>query len=494
VDTGVDLTGTVLHELHHPGEQPTFKIGSMNVTVPRLDVFNLKLVDLYDDKPAKVATVVELPDSLRALDTVIGDRLAGREVGQSRLNLVKKEIGKILQQDVVHRQSTHPGIMGFALGADSQLGDREIAVSLDTAAKFLKNLLKSKEESCTKFVQFFLDKMPKNLSQSLLAEMEKGHISKAVLKQAARYLDGVNVYGVRYPNASSTSYEEKTLRVYLDAPSDSIFMKVTAIVKRHQGDFDGDRLGLHLSSKQSGKVAEPLHWNRKYAVAHNAFNLESLNAPEEKSQMEVMQGFSERGRWVGMLTYSFWLLFFSAANWHEELGHKNPGDLCPKVLDLFTPLIEGVMNARKGTGSGTVGGDSLASSVCDMFSGVAEIDSVLSILPVNSTGEYDEEKFTPDQVEFLSKILHLVAGPNKTKCNLSCTSGACYDPVLLAFARRFRNNAVTMLLDQIPGDLDMYTIVSNSILVKGKFPWKNNTPISIRSTQDIQENYDENAE
>ncbi len=302
-----------------------------------------------------------------------------------------------------------------------------------------------------------------------------------MIEDLSRALDGFPVFGVRYPNASSTSHELKTLRVYINPPASAVFIPVETLVRKHQGDCDGDRFGWHVCLENVPEFtseSSPLFWRRRYSTAHNTLNLDELDAPPTKTPMEIMDGFSERGKWVGMLTYNFWLLAYACSFWHHEMGFENRADVVPVILDLFTPLIEGVMNARKGTGAGSIGAESLASMVCDMFTGQKEIDEVLSLLPVNRSGEYDEEKFTGNQIQFLSRLLHLIGGrdemgePSKI-CRLNNTeTGACQDPVLVSFQNRFKKDGMTYLLGALHPGWDFFDVVMKSLLMdhKVEFP------------------------
>lgn len=481
IDNPEKLVNTVLHQIARPEEIPVFKIGGARVKLPPIEVFGLIPQDLWDGEGHKVGTVVELPDSLRALDTLLGNVKAGRLSEGQRDRALSLVLGgmKAHVYELTHPRVKTPGLMGFALGADSQLGEKEIAISSRQAGRLIAKLFRTGDrggllEYLLTRVEPFLALAGRDLSSRLRSGARPSEEDRKVIRQIALGLDGVAVFGVRYPNASSTSHELKTLRIYKGAPGDYIYISPVALVRRHQGDCDGDRLGIHFVPRVVDGVTKsphPLIWRREYQSAHSAFNLDDLVVPEGKSDLEIMAGFSERGRWVGMLTYNFWLLFLALSNHWRELGMEAPDKLCPVVLDLFTPLVEGVMNARKGQGAGTIDGESLAAQVCEMFAGQRDMDRVLARLPMKEDeSEYDEEKFSKSQLRFLRRGLLLVSGGNQ-RVRLNAANAACSDPVRLAFALRFKERAMKMLINQI-GERSLSETILNSLLVQGKLPWK----------------------
>jgi len=507
----IDHSGSVLHQLSNPGETPVFLFGDHRVDVPDLSNFELKRRFVFNPDGTKHCEVVELPEYLKVLDSFIGDtksRWFYSSTKSKRLLLLKSELGNLIDRRILHVQAEFPGMMGFALGGDRNLGEREIAISLRQAKRFVKKLMRSKDTGSQQVVWRLLTRLPINdieVAKAVHADLIQGGTPTKegwnIIREVAKCLDGIAVYCIRYPNASSTSHELKTLRVYLNAPADAVYMRAIDLVRRHQGDCDGDRLGFHISEEdvpEFTKEPSPLRWERSYMEAHTAFSLDDLCISPEKPQVEIMKGFSERGQWVGLLTYNFWLLFFAAAGHYKFLEcegktFSSPDELCPYVLDLFTPLIEGVMNARKATGAGVSYGESLAKAVCDMFSGRRNIEEVVSLLPVREDHIYDEERFSKGQIDFLKSILKMVAGKGNTLCYLNNNrTGACTDPVLLAFALRWSTDSIEMLLNQIPREADFHYILLQSLLVKGNLPWKNGRPLTRRTMIARPEDFEDN--
>jgi hypothetical protein len=458
VDT--NLTGTVLHQVSNPEEQPVFRLLGSRIQIPDLRVFYMPERVLWGT--TGTIRVVDIPDPLRILDAVIGDVKNGR-MSAFRADALLSYISRMLQVEVSHAQVTAPGIMGFTMGADSQLSSREIGISSKTAVRLLKTIATLHWDWVEWLVSQTLEPMATKLHLVAAALASSQEVSREDLGEAILALDGISVMAVRYPNASSSSYEEKTLRIYKRAPSDSIFIPLEDLEIRHQGDCDGDRMGLHLT-RSFRKAPNPLTWSRTYRSG-KGIDLDSLTISEEKSSLQLMENFSERGRWVGLLTYDFWLLVYSLAPHARSMG-LSAGELCQTCLDLFTPLIEGVMNARKGTGSGQVDGESLAQAVCDLFAGRRGLD-VLNLLPVKEDGEVDEEKFSREQIRWLHHALNLIAVNGRV--NVSST--ACTDPVKVAFSARFRKLAAKFLIGRIPESADFYTRVINSLLCMEAAPW-----------------------
>jgi hypothetical protein len=461
VDT--DMTGTVLHQVSHPGEQPVFRLLGSRIKVPDLRAFYMPERVLWNANGIRgTIRVVDLPEPLRIIDAVIGDAKNGKS-SAFRADSMLPYISRALQVEVSHTQVNAPGIMGFAMGADGQLSSREVAISSRMAVRLLRVISTLHWD----WVEWLVSHTPEPTATSLqmvaAALASSREVSKEELGEAILAFDGVSVMAVRYPNASSTSYEEKTLRMYKRSPADCIFIPLEDLEIRHQGDCDGDRIGLHLT-RNFRKVPNPLVWGRTYRTG-KGIDLDSLALSEEKSPLQLMENFSERGRWVGLLTYNFWLLVYSLAPHASSMG-LSAGELCQRCLDLFTPLIEGVMNARKGTGSGQVGGESLAQAVCDLFAGRRGLD-VLNLLPVKEDGEVDEEKFSKEQIRWLYQALSLIAVNGK----VNVSNATCTDPVKVAFSARFRKIATKFLIGRIPESADFYTRVINSLLCMEAAPW-----------------------
>ena len=512
VDELEKLENTVLHQLVHPDQHPTLMVGKQRLTLPPLGMFKLEPKARFDMDGTKVGEFIDLPDVLRAVDTLIGYEVYGilNVSKQVQKTLLITTLSRLIERDIVHARSEKPGMMGFVMGSDNQLKDNEMAISLHDAKTFIREIIKDNDKESIQLIYDLCDRLDEEIkpnsywvhSQYQLPDGDRDldpPTARKVINSLATALDGVSILGLRYPNASSTSHSLYRLRIYKSPPGNYVFMKIKTLIRNHQGDCDGDRVFWHYAGITDLTIpSSPLDWTREYAIART-ISLDDLVVPAKKHQLEIMKGFSERGKWVGMLTYYFWLLAYSAAHAANKLGYIHPEDVVPDVLDLFTPLIEGVMNTRKGEGSGYSAGESLAENVCNMFSGNRDFLPVLEMLPVKEDGIYDEEKFNKKQIEFLKKILTIVAGetqvgntkhPN-TRCKLNNTvTGACQSPVLLAFAGRFSPRATVYLLESI-NYIEFCQTITNNIMLKTLSPWSNETQRTVSSIplsdQEIQD-------
>jgi hypothetical protein len=119
-----------------------------------------------------------------------------------------------------------------------------------------------------------------------------------------------------------------------------------------------------------------------------------------------------------------------------------------------------------------------------MFGGQRNIDSVLARLPMRSDEEFDEEKFTKSQLRFFRRGLLLVSGGSQ-RVRLNSNMAACSDPVRLAFAMRFKERAMKMLVSQLKG-AKLSKVIVDSLLAKAKMPWLD-TPLTFRDVNGISE-------
>lgn len=478
-DPGIDLSNTVLHQLQHEDEIPSFKLSNnLYLTIRDIRSYSKSFLphQLFNSEGESQGTYINLPDYLQVIDALLGDiirNLTSHWTKQNRKERILTNIQRIIDGNIIHWRTTSPGIMTFVLGGNLKEG--EVGISERMGRKFIISLLKDRGEKSNEIFHGLCSELSKKdrTTAQLVYMITQGHMKakpeafNEVLNKMVKQLDGLEVYGLRYPNASSTSHEKKILRIVRDQPFDLITMPVKDLVIRHQGDCDGDRAGTHIPRVVRRQEPNSIKWDMKYNKGHCNIDLLSLKAPEMKQPLDLMTGFLRRGRHVGMLTYNFWLLCYTIAINHQEFNLKNKQEAFPMALDLFTPLIEGNMNARKGTGSGeTSDGRDLAELFCEMCGGNIPFEEVLSLLPTKKKGEIDEEKFTEDQVNLLRKIFTTLAGPNKNKVGLLNSDNGVKKNAVVYYSIGLRNNkdATRFLLSEVPKDKDFYKFVQDNSL------------------------------
>lgn len=473
------LENTVLHQLLHPKEIPQIDLDGHTITI--MESPKIWVRPVYDEQGACLGHFANLPGSLHVIDTTISLYLRGRPVPVNFYkDIVATSFQKVLEDKVVHH-AVSPGLMRFCLGDDGQLSTDEVGISLYDARKLVLEIFKDANSPVSKAMEARIltgsvkgARSPQYqqvlASLSIAALENKSATTKDVPPQVAIQLDGMQVFALRYPNASPTSAKLKTLRIYGMTPENAMFFPVKDLVEHHQGDCDGDR-GFIVVTGVEVKPPKPLKWRLRPIFTNSYLSTEFLeNLTEETEPLQAIIDASQRGQWIGLLTYNcIWLLGYAAANHYTELGFKTPQDAWPAVLGCATPLIEGVMDARKGKGAGYLNNNqSMAALVCAIFGGMEDI-SLTSELPKCEPGEVDDKKFTPEKLEFLNKLLSIIAGLKNTAQLRNPLSGASMDEVIfhLIVSRGKRPNIHRLL--QVLGKYP-FEKIWNSLMCKQLYP------------------------
>lgn len=253
-------------------------------------------------------------------------------------------------------------------------------------------------------------------------------------------LDGVHLFGNRYPNVTSTSCSPITLRV-VKGFSRAIGVNLGWFVHQFQGDADGD-LAMVLAPPTSGCWVSSVDITRvknpSLGVGGKSLGFFDLAAPRD-ANLKSFQGQLVRGQYVGMLTRANWILCSLAVQQAASLG-MSPMDAYRQALDLGAPMTEGVMDARKDSaGADTI--TQVADALLGVISGKVAIGNVLQLVGLHMMRDEahpeDVNHFSTEQLGFLSKLLKstLPEGQSDGKVNIGELVGT--DPAIdSAFVRR----------------------------------------------------------
>jgi len=465
----LDLTDTVLHQLACPGECPVLHIRGRRIAIPPLP--RLQPRTLFSASGAPMGTAVSLPPDLAALDSCISVDIAGSEVSELHYREVLRQLARLLEEELVHFPMD-PGLMRFCIGDDGQLGENEVGISVRDARRLFVDILRGngplKDPLLYRIEQMESIKH-RVLLKLMLAQIEDCATPvRDVPLRYGRLLDGAEVFALRYPvHASRTSAMKKRLRVYLHTPVNGMFFPPEALIKHHQGDCDGDRGFIAVLGFGETPPA-PLRWKPALWDMADPSPVEALMSqplPETPDPVVASKEAAVRGDYIGLLTCSIWILGYAAAYHHQELGYLSPEDVWPEVLDFATPLIEGVMDARKG-----YNGPVLADLVLQTFSGRLDVNSLCATLPVCAPEENTDKKFKPEQLERFRHLLMVISGGTGVVRLGNPHTGASQDEVVRQLIVRGGNlEGIGRLADTLGSRLG--NVVWQSIFCKTRFPY-----------------------
>jgi len=263
----------------------------------------------------------------------------------------------------------------------------------------------------------------------------------AAHRLAAR-IDGVRLFGNRYPNITKTSCSPVILRVAKGFPK-AIGVNLGWFVHQFQGDADGD-LALVLAPPKGGCWSKgpglsfreenltPVR-NSPLGVGGRSLSFFDLAAPRRSSR-KSFEGQLVRGQYVGLLTRANWILCSYAVRQAARLG-LSPFDAFCKALDLGAPMTEGVMDARKDE-SGADMIVQVADSFLGCIAGKVHIEHLLSLV-----GQYlmrdeahpdDVNHFSQEQLSFLGQLLKSGLPEGATDGKVAMDKLVGENPALLA--------------------------------------------------------------
>lgn len=260
-------------------------------------------------------------------------------------------------------------------------------------------------------------------------------------------LDGVHLFGNRYPNVTSTSCSRVVLRV-VKGFSKAIGVNLGWFVHQFQGDADGD-LAMVLAPPMGGSWSKgpglsfkeenltPVR-NSPLGVGGKSLGFFDLAAPRD-SNLKSFQGQLVRGQYVGQLTRANWILCSLAVQQAEVLG-LSPIDAYRQALDLGAPMTEGVMDARKDSaGADTI--TQVADALLGVISGKVAIGHVLHLVGLHMMRDEahpeDVNHFSVEQLGFLSKLLKSTLPEGQTDGKVKIDKLVGSDPAIdSAFVRR----------------------------------------------------------
>ena len=419
--------------LHNWKERPELNIhiGDKQFRID-LAAFNLEPRTYFTEENEPV-DVLELPDVLRVIDSLIGDHKAGLNNTTKRKNQLLQFISHSLRNKVWKTECPYPGLMQYAL-VSTQLEENEVGVSLRSLESIVDSLSPD-------FIRYLVYRGNLGAEIETRALLDR-FMDPVVRRKLAEVMDGIPAYTLRYPANSDTSYKIRTLRVLKNSPAQAIFFHPNTLIYELQGDSDGDLAAIHLLPlKETKEIAEntqpnPLEFELEL-VENRGIGPEDIVFGEDACQVDLMRGFADRGRYIGILTYSAWMLCFAAAKYDPE----GPAAAYSKVRDLFVPCVEGVMDARKGDAEEA---ENLAQTFLDVLQGQASAD-VLKFLPLREDPK-DNKKFTKEHIEYIKFILAEAAKDGKD----NIVDAAVHNPGLLLAAGRFKTPVVRYFLDTFP--------------------------------------------
>ncbi len=359
-----ELAGTILGHLLTP--EATVDIYGTSYSTSKIvgSIREQRIAHQSADGSWKVGWFVVATDRLNFLDSVATGRVPHaqpfrKEAARQAAEVLKPRMG-------------HPGIMRPVFGVPAEVG--EVWLSVEDASYILKALAKAGD---------------------LSAAQASGPMA----------LDGAGLYLLRYPTVNSKSCSRVTVRVVRDMPP-AIGVNLGGFAISHQGDADGD---IAMVFSPVGDVEWPTTAPEiltfpKLRLGGKGLRLRDLSAPRLPS-LDSTCGQFVRGQCVGMLTYYTWQITMVATHRCEELGMSRHEAFC-SALDLSTPLIEGVMDARK-SADGSSSALRVFNTLSRCMGGKCSIEQLSRTLTELMTREHVDQvqRFTLDQIALLGKIL-----------------------------------------------------------------------------------------
>jgi len=252
------------------------------------------------------------------------------------------------------------------------------------------------------------------------------------------------------------------------------------MITRNQGDFDGDFLVFVLQDVPEDEPLRMLRWKppiKKFRMSGlDAVEEMMVTSPEKPpSQVQAACDAAVRGRFIGILTYNMWLLGYTASNHYERLGYPDRASVWPDVFDLYTPLIEGIMDARKKSGRDV---EVLCQLFVDTVAGYQDPVTLISQLP---KGEDSDKSFNPQQIKLLSNIFALVTeGLGKAPLANPYTGAMMDNVVAKAIARP---SLFSDLLANLADDHNPAKTIADSIFCKTLIPYQR--PSAVQQDEDL---------
>lgn len=359
-----ELAGTVLGHLLDPSA--TVEIYGVRYSTSTLvgAIREQRIAHQSADGSWTIGWFVVATDLLNFLDSVATGRIP--HAGPFR-----KEASR-LASGVLKPRMAHPGIMRPVMGVPAAVG--EVWVSVEDARYLLKSFAKAGDT-----------------------------VAQAATSPFA--LNGASLFLLRYPTVSATSCSRVTIRVVRDmAPA--IGVNLGGFAVSHQGDADGD---IAMAFAPAGDVIWPsapieVITFPRLRLGGKGMRLRDLSAPRLPS-LDSTCGQFVRGQCVGMLTYYTWQIILLARLRCEQLGLSQHEAFC-RALDLSTPLIEGVMDARK-SADGSSSALRVFNALSATMGGKLSIEQLQKLLTELMTREHPDQvqRFTLDQIKLLGLIL-----------------------------------------------------------------------------------------
>lgn len=449
------LEGTILDFLVHPERQLVWELNGVQILLPqmRLEERILRTKEgVYLDK------VVDLPDDLQVFDLQAVGIDKERDFSWKVKRIILQQLSKHLSQGVYNIRADMPGFMNVVLPAPSTIQPGEVAVSKKSIAKILRNTLLDKDNDIFRELVYsrcphFKETIEQKLKESVGEKSKFNH--KEQLDEIALSLSGCVVFCTRYPISGANSHSLMTLRVFENCPTEAVYINLQTLVREKYGDCDGDSINFYFT--YIPEMNQPARQDKFTWKLNKTYKLPSLDEvwnsrqSEDKDPLQIMKGFDQRALYIGMLTYLYWLLAYCCVIkkvfWdvsQEELYSilpksdiewfmKNNTQMTKEqrkwrimavysvrvCQNWFTPLIEGVMNARKEDNFETNTGKTLAQIVVELLTGKENIISGVKYIPVRpDDSPFDEEKLTRTQHKDLVKALNRLSD-GKGKVNLS---------------------------------------------------------------------------